>query len=149
MALKWNQFLSVRNPYTDVLEFTLTEYVRVDPTATIPVPYAAIQGSERFRARFLIEAHKLGQHAIPPCRAIAALEEIVDIIEMLQYKIRNLRTVGKEERTDTIRFNCGCTAEFLVTTSDETDIRRAAIISGHKHWCHLPLIYSHELKNYE
>lgn len=92
MALEFNQFLSIRNPHADVVEFTLTEYVRAGSAATVPVPYLSTLCNQMFRVQFRIEANALGLYAIAPCRKQQALDDITHIIEMLQYKIKQEKT---------------------------------------------------------
>lgn len=83
MALEWNQFLSVHNPHADVLDFTLTEYVRVGPTSIVPVPYLSIQGSTRFRTQRTINADDFQ-------RCVFKLDYLTLVIENLQYKMKQV-----------------------------------------------------------
>jgi hypothetical protein len=83
MALKWNQFLSVRNPYADVLEFTLTEYVRIGPNSIVPVPYLEIKGSTRFRT---VRAVTVADFQL----CVFKLDYLTLVIENLQYKMKRM-----------------------------------------------------------
>lgn len=90
-ALEFNQSLRIRNPYADVLEFTLTAHYEVSNSLMRPIDIRImpLHGySQLFHSILCTSASHLGRLAICTCRDKAALQEMSLLIEELQLRIK-------------------------------------------------------------